>query len=101
LSPEVPPGEHGENGFIDIGGFLESRVGTGGRCLAYELCGRPEYPGAPGSGRARDRVSRYVNDGSDQDLRRLLRGAGLVAEPARTAFRRAGVQHGWNVIDCG
>jgi hypothetical protein len=37
------------------------------------------------------RVSRYVNDGSDQDLRRLLRGAELVAEPARTAFRRAGV----------
>src|ERR1700728_1868802 len=33
------------------------------------------------------RVSRYVNDGSDQDLRRLLRGAELVAEPARTAFR--------------
>ena len=47
------------------------------------------------------RVSRYVNDGSDQDLRRLLRGAELVAEPARTAFRRAGVQQGWNVIDCG
>ena len=46
-------------------------------------------------------VSRYVNDGSDQDLRRLLRGAELVAEPARTAFRRAGVQQGWNVIDCG
>ena len=47
------------------------------------------------------RVSRYINDGSDQDLRRLLRGAELVAEPARTAFRRAGVQQGWNVIDCG
>jgi len=47
------------------------------------------------------RVSRYVNDGSDQDLRRLLRGAELVAEPARTAFRRAGVQQGWNVIDYG
>src|ERR1700691_4021798 len=47
------------------------------------------------------RVSRYINDGSDQDLRRLLRGAELVAEPARTAFRRAGIQQGWNVIDCG
>ena len=35
------------------------------------------------------RVSRYVNDGSDQDLRRLLSVAGLAAEPARTAFRRA------------
>ena len=33
------------------------------------------------------RVSRYVNDGSDQDLRRLLRGAGLVAEPARVQRR--------------
>src|SRR5580698_3832896 len=47
------------------------------------------------------RISRYVNDGSDQDLGRLLRGAELVAEPARTAFRRAGIQQGWNVIDCG
>ena len=47
------------------------------------------------------RVSRYVNDGSDQALRRLVRGAELVVEPARTAFRRAGVQQGWNVIDCG
>ena len=34
------------------------------------------------------RVSRYVNDGSDQDLRRLLRGAELVAE--RPARRSAG-----------
>ena len=48
-----------------------------------------------------ERVNRYILDGSDQDLRRLLRGAELVAEPARAAFRRAGVQQGWNVIDCG
>ena len=33
--------------------------------------------------------------------RRLLSVAELAAEPARTAFRRAGVQQGWNVIDCG
>ena len=48
-----------------------------------------------------ERVSRYILDGSDQDLRRLLSGAELGAENARTAFRRVGVQPGWNVIDCG
>ena len=48
-----------------------------------------------------ERVSRYILDGSDQDLRRLLRSAELGAENARTAFRRVGVQPGWNVIDCG
>ena len=47
------------------------------------------------------RVSRYILDGSDPDLRRLLSGAELGAENARTAFRRVGVQPGWNVIDCG
>jgi SAM-dependent methyltransferase len=48
-----------------------------------------------------ERVSRYILDGSDPDLRRLLGGAELGAENARTAFRRVGVQPGWNVIDCG
>jgi SAM-dependent methyltransferase len=48
-----------------------------------------------------ERVSRYILDGSDPDLRRLLSGAELAAENARTAFRRVGVQPGWNVIDCG
>jgi SAM-dependent methyltransferase len=48
-----------------------------------------------------ERVSRYILDGSDPDLRRLLSGAELGAENARTAFRRVGVQPGWNVIDCG
>jgi SAM-dependent methyltransferase len=48
-----------------------------------------------------ERVSRYILDGSDQDLRRLLRIAERQAEDARSAFRRLGVQHGWNVIDCG
>jgi SAM-dependent methyltransferase len=48
-----------------------------------------------------ERVSRYILDGSDPDLRRLLTGAELGAENARTAFRRIGVQPGWNVIDCG
>jgi SAM-dependent methyltransferase len=48
-----------------------------------------------------ERVSRYTLDGSDPDLRRLLNGAELGAENARKAFRRVGVQPGWNVIDCG
>jgi SAM-dependent methyltransferase len=48
-----------------------------------------------------ERVSRYIHDGSDQDLRRLLRIAEGNAEAARAAFRRVGVQHGWNAIDCG
>ena len=48
-----------------------------------------------------ERVSRYILDGSDPDLRQLLSGAELGAENARTAFRRVGVQPGWNVIDCG
>jgi SAM-dependent methyltransferase len=48
-----------------------------------------------------ERVSRYILDGSDPDLGRLLSGAELGAENARTAFRRVGVQPGWNVIDCG
>ena len=48
-----------------------------------------------------ERVSRYISDGSDQDLRRLLRIAELGAGTTRTAFRRVGVQQGWNAIDCG
>ena len=48
-----------------------------------------------------ERVSRYIHDGSDQDLRRLLRIAEGNAEAARAAFRRVGVQPGWNAIDCG
>src|ERR1700722_13370197 len=48
-----------------------------------------------------ERVSRYILDGSDQNLRRLLRGAELGAENTRAAFRRVGFQHGWNAIDCG
>jgi hypothetical protein len=48
-----------------------------------------------------ERVSRYILDGSDQDLRRLLSGAELGAENACAAFRRAGLQQGWNAIDCG
>lgn len=48
-----------------------------------------------------DRVRRYMFDGSDEDLRRLLNISELSAEMARAAFRRVGLQEGWNAIDCG
>jgi ubiquinone/menaquinone biosynthesis C-methylase UbiE len=48
-----------------------------------------------------ERVKRYVLDGTDQDLRRLLSISELSADMARTAFRRVGVEEGWNAIDCG
>lgn len=48
-----------------------------------------------------ERVRRYIMDGSDQDLRRLLRSAEVLAEHARTSFKNVGVEPGWNVVDCG
>lgn len=48
-----------------------------------------------------ERVRRYVLDGRDGDLRRLLNIAELTAETARAAFRRVGIQAGWQAIDCG
>jgi SAM-dependent methyltransferase len=48
-----------------------------------------------------DRVRRYILDGSDEDLRRLLRIAEMSGEMARAAFGRLGVQQGWTAIDCG
>lgn len=48
-----------------------------------------------------DRVGRYILDGADDDLRRLLSISQSSAEMARTAFHRAGVQPGWSAIDCG
>lgn len=48
-----------------------------------------------------ERVRRYILDGSDEDLRRLLGIAELSAEMARAAFRRLGVRKGWTAIDCG
>lgn len=48
-----------------------------------------------------DRVRRYVLDGSDEDLRRLLGVAHVSADMARSAFRRIGVQEGWKAIECG
>jgi SAM-dependent methyltransferase len=48
-----------------------------------------------------ERVQRYVLDGNDQDLRRLLTIAQQAAEMPRAAFRRIGVGEGWNAIECG
>jgi SAM-dependent methyltransferase len=48
-----------------------------------------------------DRVRRYILDGSDEDLRRLLGVAEATREMARSAFRRVGMRDGWHVIDCG
>jgi len=47
------------------------------------------------------RVRRYILDGSDEDLRRLLGVAETTQEMARSAFRRVGMQEGWHAIDCG
>ena len=48
-----------------------------------------------------DRVRRYVLDGSDADLRRLLGISQVTAEAARGAFARVGIREGWRAIDCG
>ena len=48
-----------------------------------------------------ERVRRYILDGSDEDLRRLLGVAESTREMARSAFRRVGMQEGWHAIDCG
>lgn len=48
-----------------------------------------------------ERVSRYVLEGGDDDLRRLLAVAELMGDMARGAFRRVGVQEGWRVLECG
>src|SRR5262245_32099641 len=47
------------------------------------------------------RVRRYILDGADQDLRRLMSISQVSAGMARTAFLRLGVQEGWRAIDCG
>jgi ubiquinone/menaquinone biosynthesis C-methylase UbiE len=48
-----------------------------------------------------ERIERYILDGSEEDLRRLLRIAKISEDAARTALRRVGAQDGWTAIDCG
>jgi hypothetical protein len=47
------------------------------------------------------RVQRYLLDGSDEDLKRLLAISELMAEPTCAALRRSGIGAGWKVIECG
>ena len=48
-----------------------------------------------------ERIGRYVLDGSDEDLQRLLKLAEVSAESTRTALHKVGMEPGWRVIDCG
>jgi SAM-dependent methyltransferase len=48
-----------------------------------------------------ERISRYVLDGSDVDLRRLLGISEVMADHTRVAIMRTGIQAGWSVIECG
>ncbi len=48
-----------------------------------------------------DRVRRYILDGSDADLRRLMSVSEVFAQDARRSLVAAGVSAGWNVLDCG
>jgi SAM-dependent methyltransferase len=48
-----------------------------------------------------ERVRRYILDGTDVDLRRLLTVSDEMAGIARSAFRRVGVREGWTAIECG
>jgi SAM-dependent methyltransferase len=50
---------------------------------------------------AGDLVQRYLLDGSDEDLKRLLAVSEAMAGTARTALGRSGIGPGWNVIECG
>ena len=49
----------------------------------------------------RERIRRYVLDGSDRDLRRLLQIAEVQADAARTSILRIGNVEGWQAIECG
>ena len=48
-----------------------------------------------------ERVRSYVLDGSDEDLRRLMKISQLQEESARRALRKAGLCEGGTAIDCG
>jgi SAM-dependent methyltransferase len=48
-----------------------------------------------------DRVKRYILDGSDADLRRLMSVSEIFAQDARRSLVGAGVSAGSNVLDCG
>jgi SAM-dependent methyltransferase len=47
------------------------------------------------------RVGRYILDGSDADLRRLLDIAQISEDAAQAALSSVGVQEGWRALECG
>jgi SAM-dependent methyltransferase len=53
------------------------------------------------SGAAAAQAERYILDGSDADLRRLLGIARITEDAARAALNRVGVQRGWRALECG
>ncbi|HJQ42539.1 MAG TPA: class I SAM-dependent methyltransferase [Jatrophihabitantaceae bacterium] len=48
-----------------------------------------------------DVVARYVLDGSDEDLRRLLKISSVLAPTTRAAITAAPIDAGWTVLECG
>jgi SAM-dependent methyltransferase len=46
-------------------------------------------------------IERYVLNGTDEDLKRLLRISEVSVESTRIAIQRAGVRPGWSAIECG
>jgi SAM-dependent methyltransferase len=48
-----------------------------------------------------ERVSRYILDGSDEDLRRLVGIAQVQERMASRAFKRVGIEKGWRALECG
>jgi len=51
--------------------------------------------------RERDAIARYVLDGSDLDLRRLLRISSVTYPSTRAALPATPIGPGWSVLDCG
>ena len=77
-------------GFAEVDMYLR----TWGLPLYYR---QPDGHGSKEAGMAEvvaEQVRRYVLDGSDEDLRRLLSISRVTAETARRAFRRAGICEG-------
>lgn len=61
------------------------------------MTNNPPVPASP----VGDRIQRYILDGRDEDLQRLLRLSQVMAQTARAGLRRAGLERGWSAIDCG
>jgi len=48
-----------------------------------------------------ERIKRYVLDGGDADLQRLLAISDLTAGRVRDALAHVGIEPGWRALDCG